>query len=128
MADIEITGTTKLGGTFGKSTQVYGNRPGQSGVHIGTSNSDGSFTFYFDTTGTGTYEVYTKNQGGLDGPKYSMYFDAGPFEWNVGDMTIYGFKLTGTAKYNGIEGTQGRPIIFKPPGGSFSSLGDSGSS
>lgn len=56
-----------------------------------------------------------------------MYFDAGPFEWNVGDITIYGFKLTGTTKYNGIEGIAGRPILFKPPGGSFSSIGNSGS-
>lgn len=126
MADIQISGTTKLGGAFAKSAQAYGDRPGQTDVHLGTSNSDGTFTFYFTTTGTGTYKVYTKNQNGLKGPEYSMQFDAGPFEWNVGDITIYGFKLTGTVKYNGIEGTPGRPILFRPPSGTFSSLGTSG--
>jgi hypothetical protein len=128
MADIMISGTTKLGGAYGKTAKVYVDKPGVKKEYLGMSNSDGSFCFYPNTTGFGTYQIYTENSNGLEGPKCSWYFDGSTFEWEVGDVTIYGFRLAGTTKYNSIEGISGRPVLFKYPGAnSYESLGISGS-
>ncbi len=128
MADIMISGTTKLGGAYGKTAKVYVDKPGVTKEYMGMSNSDGSFCFYPTTAGFGTYRIYTENSNGLEGPKCSWAFDGSSFEWEVGDVTIYGFRLAGTAKYNSIAGISGRPVLFKYPGaGSYESLGISGS-